>query len=154
MARNPAPGALRSSEERGARMNIDRYTKVVLTIIAGCLLWICAMGAGPSLSAQRASVITNAVQPVVIVGTGTVDQQGTIVVNYIRPPDGRVRTDPTIPVTLPYTAADPIPARLMNLPDAPLAVEISSVRKTGDWEPIRVRVEEAPPRPKPGGGGR
>jgi hypothetical protein len=65
-----------------------------------------------------------------------------------------MRTDPTIPVTLPYTPANPIPARLMNLPDAPLSVEISAVRKTGEWEPIRVRVEDAPPKPKPGGGGK
>lgn len=35
-------------------MNVDRYTKAVLTVIAGCLLWICAMGAGPSLWAQPA----------------------------------------------------------------------------------------------------
>jgi hypothetical protein len=132
-------------------MIVDRYTKTVLTVIAGCLLWICAMGAGPSLSAQRASPITNTVQPVVIVGTGTLDQQGSVVVDYVRTPDGQMRTNPTIPVTLPYTPANPIPARLMNLLDAPLPVEISSVRRTGDWEPIRVRVEDAPSKPRPGG---
>jgi hypothetical protein len=133
-------------------MIVDRYTKAVLTVIAGCLLWLCAMAAGPSLSAQRGSGITNAVQPVVIVGTGTLDQQGAVAVHYVRTPEGRTRTDPTIPVTLPYTPANPIPARMMHSPDGPLAVEISSVKKTGDWEPIRVRVEDAPPRPKPGGG--
>src|SRR5260370_3709262 len=137
----------------GAPMIVDRYTKAVLTVIAGCLLWLCAMGAGPSLSAQRASAITNAVQPVVIVGTGTLDQQGTVVVHYVRTPDGRTRTDPTIPVTLPYSEANPIPTKVMNVPDVPLAVQISSVRKPGDWEPIRVRVEDAPAKPKPGGGG-
>src|SRR5258708_21824990 len=123
-------------------MLVDRYTKVVLTVIAGCLLWLCAMGAGPSLSAQRASAITNAVQPVVIVGTGTLDQQGTVVVHYVRTPDGRTRTDPTIPVTLPYSEANPIPTKAMNLPDVPLALEISSLTQPRDSEPTRVRGDD------------
>ncbi len=135
-------------------MNVDRYTKAVLTVIAGCLLWICAMGAGLSLSAQRGSAVTNAVQPVVVVGTGTLDQQGTVVVHYVRLPDGRMRTDPTVPVSLPYTPVNPMPARLTHSPAAPLAVEISAVKKTGEWEPIRVKVEDAPAKPKPGGGDR
>ena len=134
-------------------MKVDRYTKTVLTVIAGCLLWICAMGAGPSLGAQPFRVIPNAnVQPVVIVGTGTLDQAGTVTISYVRPPDGRPRTDPTVPVSLPYTLADPMPARLTYSPDAPLAVEISAVKKTGEWEPIRAKVEDAPAKPKPGGG--
>ena len=135
-------------------MNVDRYTKAVLSLIAGCLLWICAMGAGPSVAAQPASrVIPNAnVQPVVIVGTGTLDQAGTVTITYVRPADGRPRTDPTVPVSLPYTAANPIPARLTYSPDSPLAVEISAVKKTGEWEPIRAKVEDAPAKPKPGGG--
>jgi hypothetical protein len=136
-------------------MNVDRYTKAVLTVIAGCLLWICAMGAGPSLWAQPFRVMPNAnVQPVVIVGTGTLDQAGTVTISYVRPPDGRPRTDPTVPVSLPYTLADPMPTRLTYSPEAPLAVEISAVKKTGEWEPIRAKVEDAPAKPKPGGGER
>ena len=134
-------------------MNVDRYTKAVLTVIAGCLLWICAMGAGPSLAAQPPTTITNAVQPVVIVGTGTLDQRGTLVVHYVHTPDGRSsRTDPTVPVSLPYTTASPLPTKLMNSPEAPLAVEIAAVKKTGEWEPIRTKVEDAPAKPRPGGG--
>ena len=148
-------------------MTIDRYTKVVLTVIAGCLVWICAMGAGQVLSAQSPQFlrIPNAnVQPVIIVGTGTLDQQGTVTVSYIQQ-DGVRRTDPTLPVALPYTAArplpvalpytgsSPMPARLTNGSDAPIPVEISAVRKVGEWEPIRTSVEDAPARKKPGGGG-
>lgn len=133
-------------------MNVDRYTKAVLTVIAGCLLWICAMGAGPALGAQPAAPVTNDVQPVVIVGTGTLDQRGTLVVNYVRQPDGRPsRTDPTVPVSLPYTPASPLSTRLMNSPESPLAVEISAVKKTGEWEPLRAKVEDAPAKAKPGG---
>ena len=133
-------------------MNIDRYTKAVLTVIAGCLLWICAMGIGPSLAAQPRATIANEVQPVLIVGSGTLDQQGQVIVQYVRMPDGRSRTDPTVAVSLPYSHANPLPARLLNSPEAPLAVEISAVRKTGEWEPIRTKVEDAPAKPRPGGG--
>lgn len=147
-------------------MNVDRYTKAVLTVIAGCLLWICAMGAAPSLAAQPAAFLkmSNAtVQPVVIVGTGTLDQQGTVTVNFIRQPDGPPRTDPTLPVqlpytpakplpvSLPYTASTPIPARLTYSPEAPLPVEIAAVKKVGEWEPIRANVEDAPAKKRPGG---
>ena len=148
-------------------MNVDRYTKAVLTVIAGCLLWICAMGIGPALSAQSSVALTipNAsVQPVVIVGTGTLDQQGTVIVRYTLQ-DGVRRTDPTLPVALPYTTArplpvalpytssSPMPARLTNGSDAPVPVEISAVRKVGEWEPIRTSVEDGPARKRPGGGG-
>jgi hypothetical protein len=147
-------------------MTVDRYTKAVLTVIAGCLLWICAMGTGQVLSAQPPAVlrIPNAnVQPVVVVGTGTLDQQGTVTLSY-SVQDGVRRTDPTLPVALPYTAArplpvalpytvaSPMPARLTNASDAPIPVEISAVRKVGQWEPIRTSVEDAPARTKPGGG--
>ena len=125
-------------------MNVDRYTKAVLTVIAGCLLWMCAMGSGPSLAAQRGatSAMPNAtVQPVVVVGSGTLSQDGTVIISYVRQPDGRMRTDPTLPVKLPYTAAEPLPVGLPYTEVAPLPVGISAVRKTVDWDPIRVRVE-------------
>lgn len=143
---------------------IDRYTKAVLTVIAGCLLWICAMGAGVPLTAQRTSARTmpNAtVQPVVIVGTGSLDQQGTVTVNFTQQPGG-LRTDPTLavelpysatkplPVSLPYTAASPMPAVLGYNATSPLAIEITAVKKVGEWEPVRVRVEDAPTKTRPG----
>jgi hypothetical protein len=146
-------------------MTVDPYTKAVLTVIAGCLLWICAMGAGQRVAAQPAgSVPYPNVQPVVVVGTGTLDQQGTVTINFAQQKGVR-RTDPTLPVqlpyslaqplpvSLPYTAASPLPARLGYAPDAPLPVQINAVKKAGDWEPLRAHVEDAPARPKPGGGG-
>lgn len=150
-------------------MIVDRYTKAVLTVIAGCLLWICAMGAGTSVAAQPAGVRTiphASVQPVVIVGTGTLDQEGTVTVSFMRQPGGPPRTDPTLPVQLPYTpakpmpvglsytAANPMPTQLFYTSVAPLPVEIAAVKKAGEWEPIHTRVEDGPPRLRPGGGGR
>ena len=137
-------------------MNIDRYTKFVLTVIAGCLLWICAMGAGRPVAAQPAALdmalFKGAVQPVVIIGTGTMDRTGKVAVNF-NGAGAAQRTDPTLQVQLPYTPLKPLPVSLPYSTDTPIPVEISAVRKAGEWEPIRARVEDAPVRPKPGGGG-
>ena len=35
-------------------MNVDAYTKAVLTIIAACLVWICLNGVTPVAGAQAA----------------------------------------------------------------------------------------------------
>ena len=136
---------------------IDRYTKSVLTVIAVCQLWLCAMALGPAVSAQSSPsrVLSNApIQPVVIVGTGTLDDKGTVTVHFDRPgADGSRKTDPTLLVRLPYTASNPIPTQLFYTPSSPMPIEIAAVRKTGEWEPIRAHVEDAPARSKPGGGG-
>lgn len=148
-------------------MNVDRYTKAVLTVIAGCLLWICAMGAGRVAQAQQTThdlaSLPDRVQPVVIVGTGSMDMQGRILLNFSQQ-RGVQRTDPTVPVQLPYTAAKPLPvglpytaaspmpSQLFYTAAVPLPVEIAAVKKTGEWEPLRAKVEDAPARPKPGGG--
>ena len=128
-------------------MNVDRYTKAVLTVIAGCLLWMCVMGAGPGLQAQRErdrdaelspydlKAIRTVAQPVILVGTGTMDRQGNVEVFYNR---GTTRTDPTLSVRLPYS------------PLNPMAVEISAVKKTGPWEPLGTDVEDVPLRANPG----
>ena len=146
-------------------MNIDRYTKAVLTVIAGCLLWICAMGVAPRVEAQTSTMtIPGNVQPVVIVGTGSMDRAGKVDVTFTQ--DGGKRTEPTLPVWMPYTPtkplpvslsytqANPLPAQVINMGGAPFPVEVSSVKKPADWEPIRVRVEPGIPTSKPGGGDR
>jgi len=133
-------------------MQTDRYTKAVLTVIAGCLLWMCAMGTAPGVQAQRRDrdrdpeglsvdfrEIKTVAQPVILVGTGTMDQRGNIEVSYNQYDRVR-RTDPTLAVRLPYS------------PASPMAVEISAVKKTGEWESLRTAVDDAPMRQKPGNG--
>ena len=138
-------------------MIVDRYTKGVLTVIAGCLLWMCAMWAPGTVQAQQtvkqAGSWSDRVQPVVLVGLGTMDSQGRVVVQFTT--RGHEQwTDPTVPVTLPYSPANPLPAHLNYTPTVPLPVEITGVKKTTEWEPIRTKVEPEPGRPKPGGGDR
>src|SRR3954470_6296311 len=146
-------------------MTIDRYTKAVLTVIAGCLLWICAMGAGRPLSAQPStadlSTFKKGVQPVVIVGVGSMDQDGNIALKLAHE-GGHPRTDPTLavslpytpakpmPVSLPYTIANPLPSQLLYSSQLPLPVAITSVKKIGEWEPLRAEVQDAPLRRTPG----
>lgn len=147
-------------------MTTDRYTKAVLTVIAGCLLWMCAMGTAGPLSAQQPATpdgpnIGGRVQPVIIVGTGTVDAQGKVTVNFVRRNNAQV-SDPTIPVKLPYspeaplpvhlpyTTASPLPAQLLYSATTPLPVEITGIKKAREWEPIRTQVEDAPVRRTPG----
>ena len=129
-------------------MPVDRYTKFVLTIIAGCLLWICAAGLPASVHAQQNTALqigNSPALPVVIVGTGALRRDGVVTVNY----HGNI-TDPTLAVTLPYSLTDPIPAHLPYSAAAPLPVEVSSVRQGPTWSPLRVTVDDAPTRSKPG----
>ena len=150
-------------------MTIDRYTKAVLTVIAGCLLWMCAMGTGRAVSAQQPtadlSTFKSAAQPVVIVGTGSMDDAGNIALN-LAPGGGPRRTNPTLAVSLPYTtarplpvglpydAANPLPTELSHSEAQPLPVRITAIKKGTVWEPIRVDVEDARVRSRPGGGDR
>ena len=144
-------------------MTVDRYTKGVLTVIAGCLLWMCAMWAPGAVQAQQTTKEIGSwsehVQPVVLVGMGAMDAQGKVIV-YFSPHNGAQWTDPTVlvhaasplPVSLPYTPSNPLPAQLGYTPVSPLPVQITGVKKTGEWEPIRTQVEPEPGRPRPGGG--
>ena len=134
-------------------MMVDRYLKAVLTVIAGCLAWLCVMGLPERVDAQQKTLdlasLRTVAQPVILVGTGTLDASGRVDVNFIR--TGSVtRTDPTVPVALPYSAANPMPSRLFYTPAAPLPIEIAAVKKTGEWEPVRTSVDDAPFKKKPG----
>lgn len=143
-------------------MRSDRYTRAVLTVIASCLLWLCAMATGSPLQAQRdaraprgpASTMFlsgTTVQPVVVVGWGTVDAQGRASVVMTGDPADN-RSDPNVPVKvvgypMPPKALD---VRLEYTDLKPLAVGVTSIKRVGEWEPVRTAVEPEPVRPRPG----
>ena len=145
-------------------MTMDRYTKVVLTVIALCLVWLCAMTAGRPIQAQQLTQtptpLPGGVQPVVLVGWGSMDMQGQVALHLIK--DGAVtRTDATLPmradrplpVTLPYTANEPLPTRVSSSADNPLPVQIASIRKNANtWDAVKTETLPAPTRDRPGGG--
>ena len=126
-------------------MPTDRYTKLVLTVIALCLVWLCATTARlPAVAAQQ--VLETAPQPVVIVGWGTMDAKGRTSVTMLQG-----RSDPNLPVRVISGPIDPMTVRLEYSDVYPLPVGLTSIKRTGEWEPIRSAVEAEPVRPKPGG---
>ena len=132
-------------------MRPDTYTKTVLTVIAGGLLWLCAMQTGRPLAAQQPLTLEKVVpQPVVIGGWGTLDEQGRVSVTMQQGRTGR-RTDPNLPVTVVSIPAAPIDVRLSYTDREPLPVGVTRIKPAGEWEPIRSAAEPEPTRPKPGG---
>src|SRR5262245_60904149 len=133
-------------------MRPDAYTKAVLTVIAACLVWLCAMNTGRALSAQQAQFLDGAPQPVVIVGWGTVDAQGRTSMAMVQE-GGTRRSDPNLPVKLVAVPAGPLDVRLPRGPvdvrlsytdQAPMPVGITRIKPAAEWEPIRSAAEPEP----------
>ena len=139
-------------------MNVDRYTKAVLTVIAGGVLYLCLMVSGLPVSAQGlvAPKILSQMkpQPVVIVGWGSVRADGEIFLNTVKDQNGTVHTDMVLPVKVMQKPKEPVAVTMEYTPEHPLPVGITAVKPGPDWEPIRTKVEPAPLQSKPGGGGR
>jgi tRNA G37 N-methylase TrmD len=59
-----------SGADAGGIMQVDRYTKIMLTVIAAALVWLCVVltPMGTSLNAQTAAVATQPAMRVVIAG--------------------------------------------------------------------------------------
>lgn len=146
-------------------MTTDRYTKAILTVIAGCLLWQCfMMGARPveaqqpqSRSNLAAGVLADRVQPVVIVGWGEMNTQGHIAVSLKRLPNGVLISNPDVPVKLPYTKESPMPVsssqpvQLAYTPENPLPVGVTLIKRTTDyWDAIATQVLRQAPTRMPG----
>jgi len=107
-------------------MNIDTYTKGILTVIAGCLVWICLNGAMPAAQAQAGRP-----EPTRVV---LVDANGAAV---------RV-----LPVMV---ANQSVNVEVTNAPLAvavsnpSLAVAVRSIQRGAAWDPIQVQVMRDPP---------
>jgi hypothetical protein len=111
-------------------MTIDRYTKAVLTVIAGCLLFQCVMAAGRVVEAQaldrtNAGVLVPA-QKVVIVGWG----------------DMAISRETPLPVAI--EAAQPVPVKLGydNGNDGhSMPVVITGIKRAGPWDSIHASID-------------
>lgn len=106
---------------------VDRYTKTLLTIIAGALVYIAAMLSGERAQAQvgvQAGEISTRPQPVVIVGWEAA---------FPRP----------VPVAI-QDVAQPLPVTLSGAPSQPWPVTLTGVRAGSPWDEVRVRVEQRP----------
>ena len=132
-------------------MIVDRYTKAVLTVIAAGLMWLCALHAGWPVQAQQRppEVAAGPPQPVVIVGWGTIDMDGHVAL--VR--TSRGVTDANLPVKVTALPPGPVDVRLPYSEAQPLPIGVTQVKPAGVWEPVRVSVEDAPVRTRPGRGG-
>ena len=141
-------------------MKPDAYTKAVLTVIAACLVWLCAMSTGRSLSAQQPMQLGGTtVQPVVVVGWGTFDEHGRTSVAMVDGRNGR-QSDPNLPMKVVAVPAGPLDVRLPRGPvdvrlsytdQSPMPVGVTRIKPFGEWEPIRSAAEPEPTRARPGG---
>jgi hypothetical protein len=102
-------------------MPIDRYTKAVLTVIAGALVYIGAMLSGQPASAQAPPMVDTRPQPVRIVGVGS--------------------DLPALPVAI--QPGPPVAVTVTPAPQqAALPVTITGIRAGAEWDEIRARVEQ------------
>jgi hypothetical protein len=110
-------------------MTIDRYTKAVLTVIAGCLLFQCVMAAGRVVEAQaldRTTAVLGQAQRVVIVGWGGME----------------ISKETPLPVAI--EAAQPVPVRLAyDNGDGghSMPVVITGIKKAGPWDSIKASID-------------
>ena len=140
-------------------MTSDRYTKAVLTVIALALVYIGAMLSGVPASAQGGAVripperlADNKPQPVVVVGWGTLNAKGEIILRTVNDARGVAYTDPTLPVKVQQMPEAPTPVSLGVTAEHPLPDGLTAVVPGQHWEPVRTKVEPAPTSPRPGGG--
>jgi hypothetical protein len=126
-------------------MRIDAYTKVVLTVIAGCLLWLCVSG---TLTAPVSAQAPAAPQEVILVGV-----RGAVPI--FSPPRTAVTVVYGAETAVPVKPdiewyARPLPSRVSNA--EPLSVRLVGVERPpmGRWDAVDVNVKPSPKSPTPG----
>jgi len=140
-------------------MPTDHYTKAVLTIIAGALVYIGAMLSGQPASAQSLTAAPQTFfqqskpQAVVVVGWGSVRSDGQVLLTTVRDPAGGTRTDSTLPVAIQATRQQPVPVSIQPgaqplsvslgvTPQRPLPVGITAIKAGADWDEIHAKVDQ------------
>ena len=109
-------------------MKIDVYTKVVLTVIALCLVWQCVNGVTPAALAQPQSQTAKPTPTPVML----VDANG----NSLFTPTGL-----RVTVTNPSLSVD--------VTNKAIAVAVRAIQRTAVWDPIQVQVLREPPTQMP-----
>jgi hypothetical protein len=116
---------------QGGTMKTDLYTRIVLTVIAVCLVWLCVNSLTPSAAAQADT------QKVVVVGWNSnplpviiADAKGAPLMG----PNGLHVSigEQVVPITIANQAQ-------------PLPVTIRAIERAGPWQPISVDVLKTPP---------
>jgi hypothetical protein len=114
-------------------MKPDLYTKTILTVIAGCLLWLCVNSVTPTASAQTGQPLPTRVL--------LVDER-----NVPIPTAQGVRVNmgaQSVPVTVGN------PSLNVTVTNPSFAVALTAVERRGSWQPLDVRVMRDPPTLQP-----
>jgi hypothetical protein len=114
-------------------MNVDAYTKAVLTVIAVCLVWMCLNGLTPVAGAQAARPEPTPVILVDAKGAPIYTSEGFRVSLGVR----------ALPVLVSNTS---LPVEISN---PSLAVSVRSIQRGTAWDPIQVQVMREPPTLRP-----
>lgn len=114
-------------------MNVDFYTKGVLTVIAVCLVWMCLNGVTPVAGAQAARPEPTPVILVDAKGTPIYASEGFRVSLGVK----------ALPVIVTNTS---LPVDVTN---SSLAVAVRSIQRGTAWDPIQVQVMREPPTLRP-----
>jgi len=125
-------------------MTMDRYTRIVLTVIAGTLLYIALMLSGRAVLAQAAPSARGLLQqagaqPVVIVGWGSVRSDGQLTITTVKDAGGLMRTDPTLQVKVSQLPEQPLAVTLGATREHPVPVGITEIKAGADWDPIATK---------------
>ncbi len=148
-----------SSVDRRGIVVTDAYTKAVLTVIAGALVYIGAMLSGQPASAQTMAAAPQTFfqaskpQAVVVVGWGSVRSDGQVLLHTVRDPAGGTRTDSTLPVAVQATREKPVPVSIQPGPQPlpvslgvtaqqPLPVGLTAIKAGADWDAINAKVDQ------------
>ena len=137
-------------------MTMDRYTRIVLTVIAGTLLYIAVMLSGRAVLAQadapaaRGLLQRAGAQPVVIVGWGSVRSDGELTITTVKDAGGLMRTDPTLQVRVSQLPERPLAVTLGATPEHPLPVGITGIKAGAEWDPIAMKAVSQVPQKTPG----
>jgi hypothetical protein len=132
-------------------MNVDPYTKAVLTVIAGALLWLCATSTAQPLQAQPISpqVAPLPAQPVVVVGWGRLNPQAPAGIEIAWSDSNRKISEPAVPIR-PAAEGKFNPLRVRLEMAAPLPVSVEGIKKGDTWDPLRTAAEPDVPSRVPG----
>ena len=124
-------------------MRTDTYTKAVLTIIAGCLVWIGINTMQP-VHAQRAPVqlLPLPATPVVVVGWGRLNPSapGGVEINWAD--RDRHISEASVPVhSDPDKRFDPIRVQIDMPTPLPVSLEAVKKAKEGPWDALKTAAE-------------
>jgi hypothetical protein len=114
-------------------MNVDAYTKAVLTVIAACLVWMCVNGMTPAANAQAGRPEPTPVMLVDAKGVPIYTSEGFRVSLGVK----------ALPVVVSNMS---VPVEITN---PSLAVAVRSIQRGTMWDPIHVQVMREPPSLKP-----